>query len=266
MLSQYILITGASSGIGLEFARISAAKGFNQIWVARNAEKLTLLKTEFEATYAVGIQTIVCDLSRHNAVDSIVSQLDQWQIVPDILINNAGFGTYGPFNQTDFQTEKDMLQVNVVTLTELTKVIYSKMRERNSGYILNLASVAGFMPGPLMAVYYASKAYVLSFSEALANEAKGSNVHVTVLCPGPTIATNFVNKATLQNSRLFKGFGKLPTAKQVAAYGWKSMMKGKATAVHGWKNRCMIFLIRLVPRKMVMALVRYKQRLSKNSD
>jgi short-subunit dehydrogenase len=185
-------------------------------------------------------------------VEKIVSLLNGRSIVPDILINNAGFGMYGSFDKIGTDSEASMIQLNVTSLTELTKVIYRQMRSRGSGKILNVSSIAGFMPGPWMAVYHATKAYVLSFSEALAAEAKGSGVTVTALCPGPT-ETNFESRASAgAGIKAFKNFGKLPTAKQVAEYGWKSMMKGKTVAVHGMRFRWLLFFIRFLPRKLVV--------------
>ncbi len=255
MSVQYALITGASSGIGRELAFAAAADGMNLILLARNAEKLMQLREVLEKLYPIKVLAIGCDLSQPDTVDKITTLLHGRNIIPDVLINNAGFGLYGPFHQTDPEIEMDMIQVNIVTLTELTKKIYRQMFEKGSGRIMNVASVAGFMPGPLMAVYYATKAYVLSFSEALANEAKGSGVSVTALCPGPTI-TNFETNASAQGSKLFKSFGKLPTGEQVAKYGWRCMMKGKTIAIYGWKNRFMLFFTRLLPRKTVTNMVR----------
>jgi short-subunit dehydrogenase len=144
-----------------------------------------------------------------------------------------------------------MIQLNIVALTELTKIIYRQMRNRKKGKILNVSSIAGFIPGPWMAAYHATKAYVLSFSEALAVEAGDSGVTVTALCPGPT-ETNFENRASSGTSvQAFRKFGKLPTAAQVAEYGWKSMMKGKTVAIHGYRNRLLVFLVRFLPRKTV---------------
>lgn len=255
MTTQYALITGASSGIGLEFARIAASWQMNLILLARNAEKLKQLRTELEGLYPVKVLAVGCDLSMPDTVEKINTLLVGRNIVPDILINNAGFGLYGAFDKTDAGSETDMMQVNMVALTELTKIIYQQMLERGSGRILNVASVAGFIPGPLMAVYYATKAYVLSFSEALANEAKGTGISITVLCPGPT-ATNFETAALAEGSKLFRRFGQLPSGQQVAKYGWQCMMKGKTIAIHGYKNRCMLFFVRLLPRKTITGMVR----------
>ncbi len=256
---KYALVTGATSGIGYELAEIAAEKQINLILVGRNNDKLLQLKMEWERSYSIQVNIICCDLSETNAVEQIITSLQSLNIDVDILINNAGFGFFGKFDETDIQKETDMLQVNVVALTQLTKAIYQQMIKKGHGYILNIASVAGFMPGPLMAVYYASKSYVLSFSQALANEAKGTGVSVTVLCPGPT-ETNFVKNAELESSMLFKSFGKLPTAKEVATFGFESMEKKKTVAIHGTMNRMMIFFIRFLPRKVVTNMVRYVQR------
>jgi short-subunit dehydrogenase len=177
--------------------------------------------------------------------------LNERGIVPDVLINNAGFGMYGPFERIGADTEINMIQLNITSLTELTKVIYRQMHSKGKGRILNLASIASFMPGAWMTVYHATKAYVLSFSEALAVEAKGSGITVTALCPGPT-ATGFENRASSgAGIKAFQKFGKLPTAKEVAEYGWKSMMKGKTVAIHGRKFRWLFFFTRFMSRKMV---------------
>jgi short-subunit dehydrogenase len=251
-MAEYALITGASNGIGMELAQIAASKSINLIILARNAEKMMQLRTELETLYSVKVLAVGCDLAEPDTVEKIAALLNGRGIVPDILINNAGFGMYGTFDRIGADTEESMIQLNIASLTTLTKIIYRQMRSRGKGKILNVSSIAGFMPGPWMAVYHATKAYVLSFSEALAAEAKGSGVTVTALCPGPT-ATNFENRAsTGAGIKVFQKFGKLPTAKEVAEYGWKSMIKGKTVAVHGTINRLLIFLIRFLPRKMVV--------------
>jgi len=254
-MAEYALITGASGGIGLEFARIAASNKMNLILLARNSEKLMLLRKELEEQYSVKVLAVGCDLTDPGAVEKITILLNMREIVPGILINNAGFGIYNPFNQLCVYNETNMIHLNIISLTELTKVIYRQMHERGKGRILNVSSFAGFIPGPWMAVYHATKAYVLSFSEALAAEAKGSGVTVTALCPGPT-ETNFENRASHGKSiKAFQKFGKLPTARQVAEYGWKSMMKGKTVAVYGRKFRWLLFLIRFLPRKTVVKIV-----------
>jgi short-subunit dehydrogenase len=248
---MYALITGASGGIGLELARIAASNHMNLILLARNADKMMQLRKELEERYPIKVLAIGCDLTDPETVEKIRTLLNGRGIVPDVLINNAGFGMFGTFDRIGADSEEDMIQLNITSLTELTKIVYRKMRSRGSGKILNVSSIAGFMPGPGMAVYHATKAYVLSFSEALAAEAKGSGVSVTVLCPGPT-ETNFENRASNgAGISVFQKSGKLPTAVQVAKYGWESMMKGKTIAVHGINFRLLLFLIRFVPRKMV---------------
>jgi len=248
---EYALITGASSGIGLELARIAASNNMNLILLARNSEKLMQLRTELEERYPIKVLAVGCDLTKSDTVEKIASLLNGRGIIPDVLINNAGFGMYGSFDKIGTETEANMIQLNITSLTDLTKIIYRQMRSRGKGKILNVSSIAGFMPGPWMAVYHATKAYVLSFSEALAAEAKGSGITVTALCPGPT-ATNFENRASAgAGIKAFQNSEKLPTAKQVAEFGWKSMMKGKTVAVHGRKFRWLLFLIRFLPRKMV---------------
>jgi len=253
--TEYALITGASSGIGLELARIAASNNMNLILLARNAEKMMKLREELEELHSINVLVVGCDLTKHDTVEKIAALLHSRNIVPDILINNAGFGIHGPFEKIGHDTETNMIQVNVTSLTELTKIVYKQMRQRGKGKILNVASVASFTPGPWMAVYHATKAYVLSLSEALAVEAKGSGITVTALCPGPT-ETNFENRATTGTGMsAFKKFGKIPTAKEVAEYGWKTMMKGKRVAIHGRKFRMLLFLTRILPRKTVTYIV-----------
>ena len=260
---EYALITGASGGIGMELARIAASNNMNLILLARNAEKLMQLRTELEELYPVKVLAVGCDLAEPDTAEKIAVLLNKRGIVPDILINNAGFGMYGPFDRIGTETEESMIQLNIASLTSLTKVIYRQMRSRGKGKILNVSSIAGFMPGPWMAAYHATKAYVLSFSEALAAEAKGSGVTVTALCPGPT-ETNFENRASAgAGIKVFQKFGKLPTARQVAEYGWKSMMKGTTVAVHGGISRLMIFFIRFLPRKTVVNIAGKMQKQGK---
>ena len=259
-MADYALITGASSGIGLEFSRIAAAKKMNLILLARNSEKLIKLRTELEEAFSIKVLAVGCDLSEHDAVEKISALLLKRNIVPDILINNAGFGMYGPFERLGTDNETNMIQLNVTFLTELTKIIYRQMLKKGKGKILNVSSIAGFMPGPWMAVYNATKAYVLSFSQALAVEAKGKGITVTALCPGP-VETNFENRASSGNGiKAFKNSGKLPTAAQVARYGWYSMMKGKTIAIHGGKFRRLIFFSRFLSRNTVANIVGKRQK------
>lgn len=256
---KYALITGATSGIGYEAAHIAAQKKYNLILSGRNESKLNQIKEEWERVYSIKVEVIVCDLSEPNAAEYILNAVNIESKQIDILINNAGFGLFGPFKDTDINKEIDMINVNIVALTQLTKPIFNQMLDRGNGYIMNMSSIAGFMPGPLMSVYYASKAYVLSFSQALAKEAEGTGVGITVLCPGPT-DSNFLSNAKLQNSMLFKSFGKLPSSKDVAQFGFRSMEKKKTLAIYGRSNRLMIFMLRFLPRKAVTTIVNYIQR------
>ena len=259
-MAEYALITGASGGIGLELAQIAAANKINLILLARNADKLIKLRTELEERHSIKVLAVGCDLSEPDAVEKIAALLYRRNIVPDILINNAGYGMYGSFDRIGTENETNMIQLNVAFLTELTKIIYRQMLKKGKGRILNVSSVAGFMPGPWMAVYHATKAYVLSFSQALAVEAKGNGVTVTALCPGPT-ETNFENRAsTGAGIKFFKKSGKLPTAAQVAEYGWKRMMKGKTIAIHGRLFRWIVFFTRFLPRKTVAKIAGNMQK------
>lgn len=258
---MFTLITGASSGIGLELARIAAQKGQNLILVARNEKILNNLKEEWERSFPIQVKVFACDLSENHAVDSIVHFLQLNKLQVNVLINNAGFGLFGKFDETDLEKEAAMMQVNMVALTQLSKYIYREMLSLGKGQILNVASIAGFMPGPLMSVYYASKAFVISFSQALAKEAKGTGVSVTVLCPGPT-HSNFEKNADLSSSMLFKSFGKLPTSKDVATFAFRKMEKGKTLAIHGNINRLLIFCMRFIPRNWITSIVNYIQRSS----
>ncbi|MFA5196741.1 MAG: SDR family oxidoreductase, partial [Bacteroidales bacterium] len=192
------LITGASSGIGLELARIHASKGDNLVIVARNKTKLDELKTELESQYKISVYTLGRDLSMADSAKEVYEEIKKQNIKVYYLINNAGYGNYGYFTETSWKKEADMIQLNITTLTQLTKLFLPDMIKNGGGKILNLASTASFQPGPLMAVYFATKAYVLSFSQALNNEVKPQGVTVTALCPGLT-ESNFVNAASMHN-------------------------------------------------------------------
>ncbi|MBX7044695.1 MAG: SDR family oxidoreductase [Ignavibacteria bacterium] len=252
------LITGASSGIGLEFARIFARNKCDVVLVARSEEKLTALADELKKTHGVKVKVIAKDLADKNAPSEIKAELDAEKIEIEYLINNAGFGGYGLYYETDWKKENDMIQVNVTALAELSKIFVKEMVKRNSGRILNVASTAAFQPGPLMSVYYAGKAFVLSLSEAMAYELKDTKVTVTCLCPGPT-KSNFQNAANINESGLVKG-RKIPSSYDVALFGYNEMMKGKYVAIEGFMNKFMAFCVRFMPRKMVLATVYKIQR------
>jgi uncharacterized protein len=251
------LITGASNGIGLELAKIHASKGDNLVLVARNINKLNQIKTELEGQFKISVHTIGKDLSLLNAAQEVYDELKHKNIVINYLINNAGFGDYGFFTETDWNKELQMINLNITALTHFTKLFLQDMVKRRSGKIMNVASTAAFQSGPTMAIYYASKAYVLNFSEAIDNEVSDKGVTVTTLCPGPT-ETGFLEAAALQDSKLFKG-KKIAGAKEVAEYGYKAMMQGKTVAIHGLMNRIMAKTVSFIPRSIAVKVVRSLQ-------
>ena len=255
-MSKTALITGASGGIGYELALLLARDGFDCILVARSRDKLDELAARLESEFRVKTLVVARDLSKPTAVDEIYEEVSAASMSIDLLVNNAGFPVYGRFVDTDWQTELDMLQVNVVALTALTKLFVRGMVERRNGRILNLASTAAFVPGPLMAVYYASKAYVLSFSQALANELQGTGVTVTALAPGPT-RTGFQKRGVMEDSRLVRG--QIADAKSVAAAGYHGMMRGKTIVIPGFSNKLIPWVARVSPRGAVTRVVRRMQ-------
>ena len=248
------LITGASNGIGLELAKVHASKGGDLVLVARNKSKLDELKTELEKQFKVSVYTIGKDLSVTNAAQEIYDETNKQNIQVDYLINNAGFGDFGMFVETDWKKELQMINLNITTLTHFTKLYLQDMVKRRSGKIMNVASTAAFQSGPTMAVYCATKAYVLSFTEAVSNEVSDKGITITALCPGAT-ETGFQAAGGMEESELFKG-KKLPTAKEVADYGYTSMIKGKRVAIHGIMNYIMSNSIRFIPRAMVLKVSR----------
>ena len=248
------LITGGSNGIGLELARVHASKGGDLVLVARNKSKLDELKIELENQYKIKVYTIVKDLSVNNSAQEVYDETINAKIQIDFLINNAGFGDFGMFVETDWNKELQMINLNITTLTQFTKLYLKDMVKRRSGRIMNVASTAAFQSGPTMAVYYATKAYVLSFSEAVNNEVSDQGVTITTLCPGAT-ESGFQAAAAMEESNLVKG-RKLPTSKEVAEYGYAAMMKGKTIAIHGLLNWIMANSVRFTPRALVVKLTR----------
>jgi short-subunit dehydrogenase len=255
-MSKTALITGASSGIGYELARLFARDGFDCILVARSEDKLNELANRLQREHRIKTLVIGKDLSKPTAVDEIYEETTAAGLAVDVIVNNAGFPVFGLFNETDLQVEVEMLQVNVIALTALTKLFLKGMVERRAGRILNLASTAGFLPGPLMAVYYASKAYVLSFSQALANELRGTGVTVTALAPGPT-RTGFQKRGVMEDSRLVQG--NIADAASVALAGYRGLMAGKTLVIPGLTNKTIPWVVRLSPRSMVTRVVRRMQ-------
>lgn len=248
------LITGASSGIGLELAKVHASKGGDLVLVARNKSKLDELKIELENQFKVKVYVVGKDLSANNSAQEVYNETTEQKIEINYLINNAGFGDFGMFVETNWNKELQMINLNITTLTQFTKLYLQDMVKRGSGKIMNVASTAAFQSGPTMAVYYATKAYVLSFSEAVDNEVNDKGVTVTTLCPGAT-ESGFQAAAVMEESNLVKG-KKLPTSKEVAEYGYVSMMKGKTVAIHGLMNYLMANSVRFTPRALVVKLTR----------
>ena len=252
-MNKTALITGASSGIGYELARLFAADGNNLVLVARSKEKLEQIKEEREKEFGVTANVIVCDLSKEGAASEVFSATSEQNIQIDYLVNNAGFGDFGKFHESNLEKQSDMISVNITALTELSRLYLPHMVEQGFGNILNVASIAAFQAGPLMSVYYATKAFVVSLTEALSVELKGTGVKVTALCPGPT-KTGFEDSAKLENSGLFKNL-KAVTARDVALYGYKKMKKGKLIAIHGFMNRVIVCASKFAPRALVRNVV-----------
>jgi hypothetical protein len=247
------LITGASSGIGYEFALLFAREGYDLILVARNRSALTTLAARCEEEHGVHVEICVKDLSVQAAPEELFEELDRRKVAVDVLVNDAGFAMQGPFVQDDIAPLLDMLQVNIIALTHLTRLFLPGMIERGAGRILNMASIGSFMPGPLMAAYFASKAFVLSLSEALANELHGTGVTVTALCPGPT-RTKFAHRARLTGCKAFRG--SLMEPADVAQEGFVALMKGKQVLITGRKFRWQMFPTPLIPRRLLAYFAR----------
>lgn len=252
-MNKNVLITGASGGIGYELAKIFAEEGCNLVLVARSEDKLMKIKKQLERQYEILIELIIKDLSVKDAAEDIYNILLRNNVDVDILVNNAGFGDFGDFAHADWDKQYSMIQVNIAALIHMTRLFLKPMVERGYGKILNLSSTAAFQPGPFMSIYYASKAFVLSFSESLSKELDGSGVTVTALCPGPT-QTGFVDAASLENSKLFKTI-KVSNVEDVAIFGYKALMNGKTVAIHGFTNKLLAFGVRLIPRSLVREIM-----------
>jgi uncharacterized protein len=245
------LITGASVGIGRDLAELFARDGHHLILTARNEAQLQELAAKLRDQFHVNVDVVVQDLSVAGASQRIFDQLQSKRI--DYLVNNAGFGTHGPFAEAELQSQLAMLQVNIVALTHLTRLFLSGMLARKSGRILNVASLAAFLPGPFMAVYYATKAYVLSFSEALSSELSGSGVTVTALCPGAT-RTEFQKRAGI--GEVPQGGGNATDSMEVARIGYDAMMRGQSSVIAGVLNKLSAFAIRFMPHSAAAAIAK----------
>jgi uncharacterized protein len=262
MPGETILITGASSGIGLELARCFAAEQFANdngriILVARNTPALESLAAELCRDWKIEVTVLTADLSLPETPKRIFSELSAQKINVDVLVNNAGFGAHGSFVEMSLPRQLEMLRVNITALTELTGLFLPGMIQRKRGGILNVGSVAGFLPGPGMAVYYATKAFVLSFTEALSEELRGTGLKVSVLCPGPT-ESNFGNVARGQKVRQVNT-SKM-SAEAVAQYGHRAFRNGKVTAIPGLQNKMFVFLNRFAPRWLPRKIINFYNR------
>ena len=247
------LITGASMGIGLELARVFARHQHPVVLVARSRDKLEALATELRQRHAVTAWVIEADLADEKAAQAIFDEVERRAIQVDYLVNNAGFGSTGPFVDADYGRQLDMIRVNVTALTALTHLFGRKMVERKRGGVLNIASTAGFPPGPNMAVYYATKAFVVSFTEAIAHEFRTTGVGVTAYCPGP-VSTEFPRIAGNAETKLFKA-GSVAAPHRVAEDAYRALMKGKVLKIQGFMNWISVQVLRVSPRSVVRSFV-----------
>ncbi|MBX2846082.1 MAG: SDR family oxidoreductase [Saprospiraceae bacterium] len=254
------LVTGASSGIGKEFAHIHAERGGDLIIVARREEKLQAIKSSLEAQHKIAVHVIAKDLTQPNACKGIFDEVTQKGLQVDYLINNAGFGGRGKFHERDWDKDHAMIQLNIVALTELTRLFLPSMVTRNAGKILNVSSTASLLPGPLQAVYFATKAYVTSFSNAISEELSDTKITVTALLPGAT-ETEFAQTSDMDKTNLFK---KAVTARSVAEDGYNAMLTGKLNIISGLQpmQRFMMASIPFTPKKLLLKQIRQMQEVS----
>ncbi|HVN49628.1 MAG TPA: SDR family oxidoreductase [Bacteroidota bacterium] len=253
-----VLITGASGGIGYDLAEIFAKHEYNLVLVARNETKLQQIKSDWETKYHIQIDILSKDLSLPSAAKEIYDSIRAKNIFIDVLVNNAGFGWRGYFSEMNETDVLEMIQVNITSLVHLTRLLLPKMIEHKNGIILNVASTAAFQPGPEMAMYYATKAFVLSFSEALSEEVRTSGITVTTLCPGPT-DTNFQARANMANTQLFRRMAVMNSS-DVAAAGYRALMNGKRVVVPGFMNKLGVWSTRFASHGMIMRMVRFMHK------
>ncbi|MGA8200458.1 MAG: SDR family oxidoreductase [Candidatus Sulfotelmatobacter sp.] len=249
------LITGASGGIGYELAKLFAKDHYNLVLVARSSDKLNQVASQLRQQFGLNVEAMALDLAEDQSVKMLFEHLKGEKLEVDVLVNNAGFGGFGEFAEMPEEEVLGQVQLNVVALTHLTRLFLPAMIERRQGKIMNVASTAAFQPGPLMAVYYATKAYVLSFSEALANEVAGTGVVVSCFCPGAT-DTGFQKRAGMEDSRLFKKIGAMKV-ETVARDGYRGLMAGKTLVISGTRNWLVAESVRFAPRKWVTAMSRW---------
>jgi uncharacterized protein len=249
--ARVALITGASAGLGSEYAKLFAADGHDVVLVARRRDRLDALAKELQQAHRRRAYVIAADLGSPHAAEQVVDEVRRLGLEIQFLVNNAGFGASGPFAEIDLRRELEMIQVNIVSLLTLTRAFLPEMIARKSGRILNVGSTAGFQPGPFMAAYYASKAFVNSFTEALWYELRGTGVTATVSCPGAT-ATEFAAVSGTDRSRLFRMGAASP--QEVAKEGYRALLAGKPMVVHGMRNKFVVQLLRVSPRAAVRAI------------
>lgn len=249
-----VLITGSTSGIGYSLCKIFARNGYNLITVARNLEKLNSDAELFKNEYSVNVEMVQKDLVNPNAAKEVYDEVKKRNLQVDILINNAGKGIWGEFTDTDLETEIEIINLNILALTSLTKYFLKDMRERNAGRILNTASTASFAPGPLMSVYFASKAYVLHFSEAIAEELRNTKITVSALCPGPT-NTNFAIEANSEESKAFNK-NTMMSPDEVAKVAYDGLLRGERVIIPGIQFQFIRRIQRLLPRQFLLTMYR----------
>ena len=250
--NNYALVTGAAAGLGYEFSKLLANDGYNLILVDLNQATLTEAKIKLQSQYNVEVVIFEQDLSKQESAQLVYNQVQDYTI--EVLINNAGFGMFGVFHENDWDRELSMLNLHVITMTHLTKLVLKNMVANKKGKVLNVSSLAAFQPGPLMALYYATKSYVLSFSEAIANELKGTGVTVTAFCPGPT-KTLFQQTVQEGEAKGKIGFN-MGCPEKVTQYGYKAMHKGKTYAIPGAFNKFLALLTRVLSRNTSTKIVR----------
>ena len=250
-----VLITGASGGIGYELAKLFARDHFDLVLVARSSETLNQVAADLQSQFGVTVKTVALDLAAAPAARFLFDQMQREGVAVDVLVNNAGFGGFGEFAERPEEEILGQIRLNIVALTHLTRLFLPLMLARRSGKVMNVASTAAFQPGPLMAVYYATKAYVLSFSEALANEVAGSGVVVSCFCPGAT-DTGFAKRAGTEDSRLFRKLRPM-NAEVVAQDGYRGLMAGRGVVISGMQNWLVAQSVRFAPRKAVTAISRW---------
>lgn len=250
-MKKTVLITGASSGLGMEMAKLFAKDSYDLVLVARRKIQLLELSSELTKNHPISVTIITKDLSQITSPDEIFEELKEKSIHIDILVNNAGTQIYGEFQKTDLQKELQLMQVNMISLTHLTKLAIAEMLKQGSGKILNIGSTGSFAPSPLNAIYCATKSYVLNFSEGISKDLEGTGISVTTLCPGAT-QTEFAEKANLLNTRLFNS--SVMSAEKVAQIGYSALFKEKRLEVAGILNKLLVFSIRFTPRWLVLEL------------